>query len=178
MHTERPQHPVPVANDTVGRALRALPTDDAQPCSWLEFQRRQAQAARPSPLGIPAIATAALALAGVAFLAVWARLDRGNAPAPSGFALPAAQPTVAEDAGAAERWLASLPREPAIVRVGPRADVLRLEDRIAQVDDLLTVGRAKRLQPAHLVALQRERAQLVTALARVRYAETLADQLP
>jgi hypothetical protein len=167
------------ANEAVGRALRALPADDAQPCSWLEFQRRQAQAVRPSPIGTPAIAAAVLALATVAFLAVWARIDQRNAPAPAGPPSPAARPAAAEEAGAAERWLASLPREPAIVRVGTRADVLRLEDRIAQVDDLLTASRADRVQPAHLVALQRERAQLVTALARVRFAETLAaGQLP
>jgi hypothetical protein len=173
MHTE------PDISQAVGRALRALPTDDAQPCSWLEFQRRQAQALRPSPIGVPAIAAAALALVAVAFLAVWARLGQGNAGAPTGLAVLAAPAAVVEDAGAAERWLASLPREPAIVRVGTRTDVLRLEDRIAQVDDLLTAGRAQQLQPARLVALQRERTHLVTALARVRFAETLAaDRMP
>jgi hypothetical protein len=172
MHTESD------ANEAIGRALRALPADDAQPCSWLEFQRRQALPARPSPLGTPVIALAALALAGVAFLAVWARLYQGNAGAPPGLVAAAARPAVTEDSGDAERWLASLPREPAVVRVGTRADVLRLEDRIAQVDDLLTAARANQAQPAHLVALQRERTQLVTALARVRYAETLADELP
>jgi len=176
MHTE------PDISQAVGRALRALPTDDAQPCSWLEFQRRQAQAVRPSPIGVPAMAAAALALVAVAFLAVWARLDQGNGGAPTGLATlaaPAAPAAAVEDAGAAERWLASLPREPAIVRVGTRTDVLRLEDRIAQVDDLLTAGRAQQLQPARLVALQRERAHLVTALARVRFAETLAaDRMP
>ena len=51
-------------------------------------------------------------------------LDPEDAPAPS--------------AGTAERWLASLPSEPAMVRVGTRAAVMGLEDRIAQVDDLLT----------------------------------------
>src|SRR5215472_9984531 len=171
MHTESD------ANEAVGRALRALPADDAQPCSWLEFQRRQAQTLRPTPIGVPAIAAAALAVIAVAFLAVWAWLDHGNAAAPGRLATASVRPAGAEEAGAAERWLASLPREPAIVRVGTRADVLRLEDRIAQVDDLLTAGRAEQVQPAHLVALQRERAQLVTALARVRYAETLGNEL-
>lgn len=167
------------ANEAVGRALRALPADDAQPCSWLEFQRRQAQAVRPSPIGTPAIAAAVLALVTVALLAMWARNDQREAATTAGPAAPAVRPGPAEETGAAERWLASLPREPAIVRVGTRADVLRLEDRIAQVDDLLTASRADRVQPTHLAALQHERAQLVTALARVRFAETLAaDQLP
>jgi hypothetical protein len=172
MHTELD------ANEAIGRALRALPAEDAQPCSWLEFQRRQAVAVRPSPLGAPVIAVAALLLVAVALLAVWARLGQGHAAATSGLVAAPSRPAAAEDAGAAERWLASLPREPAVVRVGTRADVLRLEDRIARVDELLTAGRANEAQPAHLVALQRERTQLVTALARVRYAETLADELP
>jgi hypothetical protein len=172
MHTESD------TNEAVGRALRALPADDAQPCSWLEFQRRQAQVVRPSPVGVPAIAAVALVLAAVTFLAVWARLDQGNTAAHEGLAAAPARQAGAEDTLATERWLASLPREPAIVRVGTRADVLRLEDRIAQVDDLLTAGHASRMQPTHLAALHRERARLVTALARVRYAEYLADELP
>jgi hypothetical protein len=173
MHTESD------TNEPVGRALRALPADDAQPCSWLEFQRRQAQAVRASPIGVPQLAAATLAVAAVAFLAVWARLEHGRgAPSTELIASSALPGAPGDDSRAAERWLASLPREPGIVRVGTRADVLRLEDRIAQVDDLLTAGRAGRIETTHLVALQRERAQLVTALARVRYAETLADELP
>jgi hypothetical protein len=73
-----------------------------------------------------------------------------------------------------EHWLASLPSEPALVRVGSRAAVTGLEDRIAQVDDLLSVERAEQAQPARLSALQAQRQQLMGALVRVRYAETLA----
>jgi hypothetical protein len=63
-----------------------------------------------------------------------------------------------------------------VVRVGTRADVLNLEDRIAQVDDLLTAGSVRPAPAGHLLALQRERTQLVSSLAQVRYAETLADE--
>jgi hypothetical protein len=62
------------------------------------------------------------------------------------------------------------------VRVGTRADVLGLEDRIAQVDDLLTAGDAGRGQDVAVLALQRERARLVSSLVQVRYAETLANE--
>jgi hypothetical protein len=77
-----------------------------------------------------------------------------------------------------ETWLASLPREPAVVRVGTRAAVAGLEDRIAQVDDLLTLvsledGRAERL-----AALKQERVRLVGSLAQVRYAEVVASDSP
>jgi hypothetical protein len=74
-----------------------------------------------------------------------------------------------------ERWLASLPSEPSLTRVGNRAAVTGLEDRIAQVDDLLSAAGAAQATPARLRALQQERARLVGALVQVRYAETLAD---
>jgi hypothetical protein len=77
-----------------------------------------------------------------------------------------------------ESWLASLPREPAVVRVGTRAAVAGLEDRIAQVDDLLTFGRLDGTQPDRLAALQQERAKLVGSLAQVRYAEFVAAGWP
>jgi len=75
-----------------------------------------------------------------------------------------------------EQWLATLPREPAVVRVGTRAAVTGLEDRIAQVDDLLSVARVEQARPARLAALQQERTRLVGTLLQVRYAETLVDE--
>jgi hypothetical protein len=75
-----------------------------------------------------------------------------------------------------EHWLASLPSEPAVVHVGTRAAVTGLEDRIAQVDDLLSAERLDEAHPARLLALQQARTRLVGALVQVRYAETLADE--
>jgi hypothetical protein len=79
---------------------------------------------------------------------------------------------------AIERWLATLPREPVVVRVGTRAAVARLEDRIAQVDDLLTSVRLDGMGPDRLAALQQERFRLVGSLAQVRYAEVVAAESP
>jgi hypothetical protein len=77
-----------------------------------------------------------------------------------------------------ESWLATLPREPVVVRVGTRAAVNRLEDRIAQVDDLLTSVRLDGMGPDRLAALQQERVRLVGSLAQVRYAEVVASESP
>jgi hypothetical protein len=156
----------------VARALSALPTEDAQPYDWQEFKRRHARAV-PGRRASGAGAFAAAAVSALAAVAVWVRLEQHADTAPPSQAATAA---VAEEPGTAERWLASLPREPAIVRVGTRADVLGLEDRIAQVDDLLTAGGTERGQAAPLLALQRERARLVSSLVQVRYAETLANE--
>jgi len=65
-----------------------------------------------------------------------------------------------------------------IVRVGTRAAVTNLEDRIAWVDDTLTSMREKGGEADRTRALQFERDRLVNSLAQVRYAETLAANLP
>jgi hypothetical protein len=64
------------------------------------------------------------------------------------------------------------------VRVGTRAAVAGLEDRIAQVDDLLTSVRLDGTPPDRLAALQQERVRLVGSLAQVRYAEVVASESP
>jgi hypothetical protein len=154
------------------------------------------------------VAAAAAVLLVVCAIAVWGRIgasghsvvaDSGNSTEragrrskesqrPVGDAVPAqvsAAAGTAQDVAAAatraraiESWLATLPREPAVVRVGTHADVTRLQDRIAQVDDLLTSLRVDGRQPDRLAALQRQRVQLVGSLAQVRYAEVLTSESP
>jgi hypothetical protein len=79
---------------------------------------------------------------------------------------------------AIESWLAALPRERAVVRVGTRAAVAGLEDQIAQVDDLMTSMRIEGSSGDRLADLQRERLRLVGSLAQVRYAEVVASASP
>jgi hypothetical protein len=55
--------------------------------------------------------------------------------------------------------------------------VSTLEDRIAWVDDALSDARFGKADGAHLRTLEYERARLVSSLAQVRYAETLAAQV-
>jgi hypothetical protein len=53
--------------------------------------------------------------------------------------------------------------------------VSRLQDQIAALDDLMSVERAAGEQPGRLDALEHQRAQLVSSLAQVQYAEMLAS---
>jgi hypothetical protein len=64
------------------------------------------------------------------------------------------------------------------VRVGAYVAVAGLEDRIAQLDDLLSAARAEGMEPARLTALEAQRAGLVSSLAQVRYAEILVAASP
>jgi hypothetical protein len=156
----------------LGCRLRELPDATAPPYDWREFQRRcdaRARAGRELAGGRAAAAAGVLTL-GV--LAVWIRVGGGpTRPAP-----PRPAPHEAARAAVMERWLESLPSEPAVVRVGTHAAVTGLEDRIAQLDDLLSAESLEQAAPARLLALQRERTRLVGTLAQVRYAETLADE--
>jgi len=131
---------------------------------------------------------AAVAIAIVGVIALWghlpplqntltqrmpaASLPNARHPAPLAWDEAAARSLVAE------RWLAAQPAEPVIVRVGTRAAVTHLEDRIAWVDDTLTSVRARGGEADRARALQYERDRLINSLAQVRYAETLAADLP
>jgi hypothetical protein len=180
----------------LARLLRGLPDDDAPPYGWSEFRRRSGErvAARRDRIRGRSFAALAVIAAGVVALSV--RL--GEPPRTS---LRPADGTVAQGRSSRavgigssdipesartearseartemlERWLASLPDEPALVRVGNRAAVTDIEDRLAEVDDLLTAERVDQARPANLLALQEQRRQLVSSLAQVRYAQTLAD---
>ena len=166
--------------------LRALPADAQPPYDWLEFQRRSQigrVSAREPFRGLPYAAAAALLLLAVGSVAlmthrrapqVVAHVVRSAKPLQGGESLRDADARTQ----ATERWLASLPSEPVIVRFGTRVAVTSLEDRIAQVDDLLTAANFENPQPARLAALQQERGRLVNSLAQVRYAEALAANAP
>jgi uracil-DNA glycosylase len=180
----------PRAMSEIGDKLRDLPSESAQPIHWDEFRRRQllkrAQLRAAQRHQLTLVATVAIVMLGA--IAMRSRL-------PSPQTLLAQRSTVAalpiephlapvawdESAvrsAASERWLTALPEEPVIVRVGTRAAVTSLEDRIAWVDDTLTSIRAEGGAGARAFALQHERDRLINSLAQVRYAESLAADLP
>jgi hypothetical protein len=187
MHTDIDQQ-----KEAVVRRVRQLPDEMRPPYNWQEFQRRSQQRTTAARGGAPrsqlarcsepldgrtrryaAIAAVLMAVAGG--IAVWTARIAANGD--SALAVSAATPDLQLSAArstAIEGWLASLPRDPAVVHVGTRAAVAGLEDRIAQVDDLLTAVRLGRAQPDRLAALQQERVRLVGSLAQVRYAEVVA----
>jgi hypothetical protein len=177
------------------RHLRNLPQEIRQPYDWTEFRRRArekavAESRRGSDNRRYAVLAAVIVLAAVA-IAAWVRLARPGASALTDSAnVPEFQAPSFESepldlrvdaradarADAAERWLASLPSEPPVVRVGTRAAVAGLEDRLAQLDDLLSAARVEGTQPAKLAVLEQQRARLVNSLVQVRFAETLVAE--
>ena len=183
MHIDPEQQQGPV-----GHRLRSLPPQLDQPYDWAEFRRRARQrtamAARRNATQRTWLAAAAALVLVVLALAAWMRLGRSdltppaarietNPPILAGRADPDDSTTVDRRTDAAERWLASLPGEPGVVRVGTRAVVTGLEDRSAQLDDYLSAARVEGVQPAALAGAEQQRALLVKSLAQVRYAETL-----
>jgi hypothetical protein len=70
----------------------------------------------------------------------------------------------------------NLAQEPAVASLGSRAAVTRLEDRIAQLDDLLSAARAAPDQATALQTLQQERARVFGTLVQVRAAQNVTDQ--
>ena len=174
----------------MGRRLRALADESAEvPYDWAEFQRRRHRSMvtrvieRNRPAAIAAAVLAAILVTAAPFL-------RPSHQGPSHQHAPVIAPTDTaagtnvtdrqEQARtrAIEGWLAALPHDHAIVRVGTHAAVTSLQDQIAALDDLMSAERVSGAQPSRLEALERQRAQLVSSLAQVQYAEMLASANP
>lgn len=181
-----------LAEKVVGRRLRALADEPAEaPYDWTEFQRRRNRSTltrvieRNRSAAIAAAVLAAILVTAVPFL----RSKHEHAPAivpPDAAARSnaSARRVNASDrqeqarTRAIEGWLAALPQDHVIVRVGTHAAVTSLQDQIAALDDLISAERVAGAKPGRLDALERQREQLVSSLAQVRYAEMLASANP
>lgn len=166
----------------IARRLRAAGDESCEaPYDWAEYQRRRHRSAltrvieRNRPAAIAAAAVAAVVVVALPFI-----------PSSHQHAPPIAPPDIAargspSDAQelartrAIEGWLADLPHNHVIVRVGAHAAVTSLQDQIAALDDLMSSERVAGARPSRLDALERQRAQLVSSLAQVQYAEMLAS---
>ena len=170
----------------IARRLRAAGDESCEaPYDWAEFQRRRHRPVltraieRNRPAAIAAAVVAAVAVIAFPFI----RSSHEHAPA----IVPAARapdttarrsPSYWQEQArtrAIEGWLADLPHNHVIVRVGAHAAVTSLQDQIAALDDLMSSERVAGAQPRRLDALERQRAQLVSSLAQVQYAEMLAS---
>ncbi len=169
----------------IARRLRAAADESGEvPYDWAEFQRRRRRSMltrlfeRNRPAAIAAAVMAAVLVTAVPFL--HSSHERKLPIAPPDTAR-LRQPSDLQEqarARAIEGWLAGLPQDHVIVRVGAHAAVTSLQDQIAALDDLMSAARVEGAQPTRLDALERQRSQLVNSLAQVQYAEMLASATP
>jgi hypothetical protein len=184
----------PHAED-IPQQLRQLPSELSPPYDWAEFSRRtrDRSATRRNYIKWPHAAAAASLTAFIAAMAMLGTMDsRRSEGEATEASVEAASPsgststtTAANDdlmdlpsPGDVQRsreWLARQPAEPALVRIVPRMTVANLEDRIAWFDDALTEESLQGANADNVRVLQQERARLVSSLAQVRYAESLAS---
>ena len=169
----------------IARRLRAAGDEPSEvPYGWAEFQRRRQRSMltraveRNRPAAIAAAVLAALVVSAIPFLR--SSPDRSPARAPADTAMHAGASDWQEQARtrAIEGWLEGLPHDRALVRVGTHAAVTSLQDQIAALDDLMSSERVARAQSSRLDALEQQRAQLVSSLAQLQYAEMLASANP
>jgi hypothetical protein len=156
----------PTASDRSRAALRALPELEPPPETWAGIEARLA--AHPRQARARA---AGLAVAAIALLAVGVRVVN-RPPATPGNAVPLAMaPNAQLDRRAAEleRLLAALP-PPHTARASTGFATTLLEDRIALVDERLSLPQAAALSAEDTTALKQQRVVLLDSLMRVKYA--------
>ena len=184
MHTDLDEQAIARRLSSAGNESREAPYD------WAEFQRRRYRSAltraieRNRPVAIAASVLAAVLVVGLPLVRSTHEHPPVLAPPDTARTAVHATPAVLRDSQelartrAIEGWLAGLPRDHVIVRVGTHAAVTGLQDQIAALDDLMSAERASGAQPSRLDALERQRAQLVSSLAQLQYAEMLASATP
>lgn len=169
----------------VARRLRAAADEAAEaPYDWAEFQRRRSRSVftraieRNRPVAIAAAVLAAVLVTALPYVR-WSHESRTASAQPNLLA----QSHVSDlqeqiRTRAVEGWLAALPRDRALVRVGTHTAVSGLQDQIAALDDLMSAERVAGAQQTSLDSLERQRADLVNSLAQLQYAEMLASANP
>ena len=178
MHTD-------LDENAIARRLRAAAGESSTaPYDWAEFQRRRHRSMltrvieRNRPAAIAAAVLAAVWVTATPF--IHSSHEHGSVIARPDAAAHDSTADLQEQARtrAIEGWLAGLPQDHALVRVGAHAAVSSLQDQIAALDDLMSAERMEGGQPVRLDALERQRSQLVNSLAQVQYAEMLASATP
>lgn len=185
----------------IARRLRAAADESAEPpYGWTEFQRRRQRSRltrvieRNRPAAIAAAVLAAVVVTAVPFLRssqevvsspeVRSRYEQAQTYVPPFVPRDTAvHPRVGDRqeqtrTRAIEGWLAGLPHNRVIMRVGTHAAVSSLQDQIAALDDLMSSERASNARPGRIEALEHQREQLVSSLAQLQYAEMLASATP
>jgi hypothetical protein len=175
--------------EVLAQRLRTLATEMRPPFGCGEFERRMRERgqrrASERLVGFAGLAAAA-ALVALVLVAEWLVAERHPGVRVVG---PLGERGVTEEplsppgpAGLDPEERAAradlIAREPAIVRVSTRLAVTGLEDRIASLDDVLNSEQLRNAHDPRLSALRRERAQMLSSLEQVRYAEDLAAELP
>lgn len=177
MHTD-------IDEKSIARRLSAAANEPGEaPYDWAEYQRRRHRSLltraieRNRPVAIAASVVAAVVVTALPFIHSTREHAQPIAPYAAAHTSMSDRQEQARTR-AIEGWLARLPRDHAIVRVGTHAAVSSLQDQIAALDDLMSAERVSGAQPGRLDALERQRTQLVSSLAQVQYAEMLASATP
>jgi hypothetical protein len=167
-----------LSSESLRRALEQLPAFEPPAGGWAAIEARLAPA--PPRRRYHASAAAAAALAGLTAvaLALWPGLESTPESAREH---PAAATAIAgaeleQRSAQLERLLAALPR-PRGTRASTGLTSTLLEDRIAMVDERLSLAPGDELPPAATRALWRERVLLLDSLVRVRYAAAVDPAL-
>jgi len=152
--------------------LAALPGFEAPANTWQAIQaaRRQRESGESRRWPIALAVVVAGALAGLAWQLQSTRLKLASAGASAADPAVLASDGIRAENARLEMLLAALP-ERRVMRGGTAFTVSELEDRLALVDDRLSLIALEPNAPEHAERLWRERVELMNSLVQVRYAD-------
>jgi hypothetical protein len=167
-----------LSTESLRRALEQLPAFEPPAGGWAAIEARLAPATARRRYRAGAAAAAALAGLAAVALALWPGLESPRDAAREAPALNAATAgaELVQRSAQLERLLAALPPARG-TRASTGLTSTLLEDRIAMVDERLSLAPGDDLPPAATRALWRERVLLLDSLVRVRYAAAVDPAL-
>lgn len=178
--------------DRLGRVreqLRELPELAPPPGVWERIEARTRAGARTRGAVLWRGSAGAGIAAGVAAAALWfagwqpessepESLPAATVAAPATQAgsqrpvLPPVYASLVQESERLERLLAALPAQRSLMSASTASTIAGLEDRIAWLDEQLTVAAARGAEPQQRQALWSERVDMMNALVHLRYAQS------
>lgn len=162
----------------LARRLKALPELVPPSQAWSRIEAAAAVARRRRSRFRQGFGVAAGFAVAALMLGLWLRapeLDPGVDAAPvraaTGLPQPIAYDTLLAESARLERLLYELPRRARVMNAATAGTIVGLEDRVALIDERLSLAAAGGVGPAYRDALWRERVDVMNALVQVRYAQ-------
>lgn len=158
--------------------LESLPELEPPEGVWPRIEAAAAAAQRRRTGLRVGLGIAAGFVVGALALGLWVRTPAPDpvdaTPRATNAVMPIAYDQLLAESARLERLLRELPRRGQVMNAATAGTIVGLEDRVALIDERLTLAAASGVRPEYRQALWQERVDVMNALVQVRYAQAQA----